>query len=134
MLNRRTQLKRRNHTNRGTVKLNRRNVIQEKIISQTVANHWEVITSSGPEECFVCDKVIRDNAPSVCIGFHNQNFHLLYRHPHCEPGSPNWFSKFGGYVCKDIDKIRFIPADEPLTMKKKKKKKRRRNEIHNDKL
>ena len=131
MLNRRTQLKRRNHKSEEPVKLNRRNTIPEKImeIRQTVSNHWDVIISTGPDVCFVCDKVIRDNAPSICIGFHNQNFHKLYRHPHCEPGTPNWFSKFGGYVCREIDKIRFIPKDEPLTMKRKKKKKRRK---HND--
>ncbi len=70
-------------------KLNRRKVY---------TSLWELITSTGDDICFVCDKKFRKGrinkvyvGKSRIIGDNNS----LYRHTRCDSLSENWKNKFG---------------------------------------
>jgi hypothetical protein len=71
-------------------------------------NYWELITVCGREFCFVCEGKLGDR-PKKFIGLHKITEEELHRHEMCEPGSANWFKKFGGYVSKSMRGIVLKP-------------------------
>jgi hypothetical protein len=68
------------------MKTNRRNKPPES------DDHWSLITTTGPDKCFVCEKKIKDNK-GIYIGKH-KNGDMLYRHKRCNSLSDNWANKF----------------------------------------
>ena len=70
-------------------KLNRR------IVKPPPSSHWELITSTGEEHCFVCDKKFRKNERKTYVGKNKIDGDPLYRHNRCDALSENWKKKFG---------------------------------------
>lgn len=60
-----------------------------------VKSHWDRITQTGEERCFVCGKKFRKGQDFVEIGKHRNTGEVLRRHVYCFPGSTNWIKLFG---------------------------------------
>jgi len=59
---------------------------------------WELITSTGNDICFVCDKNFRKGTVSkIYVGKSRipGDNNSLYRHSRCDSLSENWKNKFG---------------------------------------
>ncbi len=70
-------------------KLNRR------VFKHIPTSHWELITSSGEDVCFVCDKHFKKGYfKKVYVGKSTTN-EKLFRHESCDAFSENWSKKFG---------------------------------------
>jgi|WetSurSiteA1Bulk_404760.scaffolds.fasta_scaffold23949_4 hypothetical protein len=68
-------------------------VLNRKVKITTHNDHWDNITVSGPDICFVCCKFFKDSKYKK-VGFHKYTKEILYRHENCGPGSENWLKKF----------------------------------------
>lgn len=67
-----------------------------------IKNHWDLITSSGPNFCCICDKKPKKGTRLQYWGIHKKTGEKLYRHNHCYAGSSNWIKKFNGWVGQDF--------------------------------
>lgn len=65
-------------------------------------DHWDLMTSSGPNLCCICDKKPKKGNKLTYWGLHKKTGKPLYRHNHCHAGSANWIKKFNGWVGEDF--------------------------------
>lgn len=66
--------------------------------------YWKQI-EGGKDICFVCGKTLKGR-PHKFIGYHKFSEEPLNRHEYCEPGSPRYVEKFGGYINESMKNVK----------------------------
>lgn len=66
--------------------------------------YWKMI-QGGKDDCFVCGKSLKGR-PHKFIGYHKFSEEPLNRHEYCEPGSPRYIEKFGGYINESMQNVK----------------------------
>jgi hypothetical protein len=76
-------------------------------------DHYDRISSIGPNTCFVCDKPFKRKHTKIHVGA--KNGEKIYRHEKCDCHSVPWYNKFHGcrgLVCFKVVKKKREPKEK----------------------
>jgi hypothetical protein len=78
----------------------------KKIKSKTDdQDHWDKITSSGPEKCCICDRKSKKVGKLTYWIKHKKTGEDLYKCSNCETLGSNWLKKFQGPASNCLKEI-----------------------------